>query len=128
MLREQTPTKPEPAVTEDDEDINNEEEEVWDNDEDGDGEDDEDEEDDDEDTTDEQDTSEQTSNVAMTTTTTTTTESIEEVVRGEICVCLSVSMCTFQRYISVFKCEKTPLQGMFERMHRIGKTGAKCCI
>ncbi|XP_056088841.1 amyloid beta (A4) precursor protein b isoform X2 [Rhinichthys klamathensis goyatoka] len=81
VLREQTPTKPEPAVTEDDEDINNEEEEVWDNDEDGDGEDDEDEEDDDEDTTDEQDTSEQTSNVAMTTTTTTTTESIEEVVR-----------------------------------------------
>ncbi|KAG1968593.1 amyloid beta (A4) precursor protein b isoform X2 [Pimephales promelas] len=79
--REQTPTKPEPAVTEDDEDINNEEEEVWDNDEDGDGEDDEDEEDDDEDTTDEQDTSEQTSNIAMTTTTTTTTESIEEVVR-----------------------------------------------
>ncbi|XP_067265177.1 amyloid beta (A4) precursor protein b isoform X2 [Chanodichthys erythropterus] len=81
VLREQAPTKPEPAVTEDDEDINNEEEEVWDNDEDGDGEDDEDEEDDDEDTTDEQDTSEQTSNVAMTTTTTTTTESIEEVVR-----------------------------------------------
>ncbi|XP_073702188.1 amyloid beta (A4) precursor protein b isoform X2 [Garra rufa] len=81
ILREQAPTKPEPAVTEDDEDINNEEEEVWDNDEDGDGEDDEDEEDDDEDTTDEQDTSEQTSNVAMTTTTTTTTESIEEVVR-----------------------------------------------
>ncbi|KAG1968591.1 amyloid beta (A4) precursor protein b isoform X1 [Pimephales promelas] len=80
--REQTPTKPEPAVTEDDEDINNEEEEVWDNDEDGDGEDDEDEEDDDEDTTDEQDTSEQTSNIAMTTTTTTTTESIEEVVRA----------------------------------------------
>ncbi|XP_067300303.1 amyloid beta (A4) precursor protein b isoform X2 [Pseudorasbora parva] len=81
VLREQAPTKPEPAVTEDDDDINNEEEEVWDNDEDGDGEDDEDEEDDDEDTTDEQDTSEQTSNVAMTTTTTTTTESIEEVVR-----------------------------------------------
>ncbi|XP_051761534.1 amyloid beta (A4) precursor protein b isoform X2 [Ctenopharyngodon idella] len=81
VLREQAPTKPEPAVTEDDEDINNEEEEVWDNDEDGDGEDDEDEEDDNEDTTDEQDTSEQTSNVAMTTTTTTTTESIEEVVR-----------------------------------------------
>ncbi|XP_077071599.1 amyloid beta (A4) precursor protein b isoform X2 [Siphateles boraxobius] len=81
VLREQTPAKPEPAVTEDDEDINNEEEEVWDNDEDGDGEDDEDEEDDDEDPTDEQDTSEQTSNVAMTTTTTTTTESIEEVVR-----------------------------------------------
>ncbi|XP_058642328.1 amyloid beta (A4) precursor protein b isoform X2 [Onychostoma macrolepis] len=81
ILREQSPTKPEPAVTEDDEDINNEEEEVWDNDEDGDGEDDDDEEDDDEDTTDEQDTSEQTSNVAMTTTTTTTTESIEEVVR-----------------------------------------------
>uniref|UniRef100_A0A8C2FTY5 Amyloid-beta A4 protein n=1 Tax=Cyprinus carpio TaxID=7962 RepID=A0A8C2FTY5_CYPCA len=80
VLREQAPTKPEPAVTEDDEDINNEEEDVWDNDEDGDGEDDEDEEDDDEDT-DEQDTSEQTSNVAMTTTTTTTTESIEEVVR-----------------------------------------------
>uniref|UniRef100_A0A8C1GKE9 Amyloid-beta A4 protein n=1 Tax=Cyprinus carpio TaxID=7962 RepID=A0A8C1GKE9_CYPCA len=79
VLREQAPTKPEPAVTEDDEDINNEEEDVWDNDEDGDGED-EDEEDDDEDT-DEQDTSEQTSNVAMTTTTTTTTESIEEVVR-----------------------------------------------
>ncbi|XP_016418275.1 amyloid beta A4 protein-like isoform X3 [Sinocyclocheilus rhinocerous] len=76
ILREQAPTKPEPAVTEDDEDITNEEEEVWDNDEDGDGED-----DDDEDTTDEQDTSEQTSNVAMTTTTTTTTESIEEVVR-----------------------------------------------
>uniref|UniRef100_A0A672PMX3 Amyloid-beta A4 protein n=1 Tax=Sinocyclocheilus grahami TaxID=75366 RepID=A0A672PMX3_SINGR len=75
------PTKPEPAVTEDDEDIDNEEEDVWDNDEDGDGEDDEDEEDDDEDT-DEQDTSQQTSNVAMTTTTTTTTESIEEVVRG----------------------------------------------
>ncbi|XP_043104465.1 amyloid beta (A4) precursor protein b isoform X2 [Puntigrus tetrazona] len=81
ILKEQAPTKPEPAVTEDDEDINNEEEEVWDNDEDGDGEDDDDEEDDDEDTTDEQDTSEQTSNVAMTTTTTTTTESIEEVVR-----------------------------------------------
>ncbi|XP_059356295.1 amyloid-beta A4 protein-like isoform X2 [Carassius carassius] len=74
ILREQAPTKPEPAVREDDE-----EEEVWDNDEDGDGED--DEEDDDEDTTDEQDTSEQTSNIAMTTTTTTTTESIEEVVR-----------------------------------------------
>ncbi|XP_042587540.1 amyloid-beta A4 protein-like isoform X2 [Cyprinus carpio] len=81
ILREQAPTKPEPAMTEDDEDINNEEEEVWDNDEDGDGEDDDDDEDDDEDTTDEQDTSEQTSNVAMTTTTTTTTESIEEVVR-----------------------------------------------
>uniref|UniRef100_A0A671SXH4 Amyloid-beta A4 protein n=1 Tax=Sinocyclocheilus anshuiensis TaxID=1608454 RepID=A0A671SXH4_9TELE len=81
ILREQAPTKPEPAVTEDDEDITNEEEEVWDNDEDGDGEDDDDEQDDDEDTTDEQDTSEQTSNVAMTTTTTTTTESIEEVVR-----------------------------------------------
>ncbi|XP_016141820.1 amyloid beta A4 protein-like isoform X2 [Sinocyclocheilus grahami] len=80
VLREQAPTKPEPAVTEDDEDIDNEEEDVWDNDEDGDGEDDEDEEDDDEDT-DEQDTSQQTSNVAMTTTTTTTTESIEEVVR-----------------------------------------------
>uniref|UniRef100_A0A8C1EP72 Amyloid-beta A4 protein n=1 Tax=Cyprinus carpio carpio TaxID=630221 RepID=A0A8C1EP72_CYPCA len=80
VLREQAPTKPEPAVTEDDEDVNNEEDDVWDNDEDGDGEDDEDEEDDDEDT-DEQDTSEQTSNVAMTTTTTTTTESIEEVVR-----------------------------------------------
>uniref|UniRef100_A0A671NMS4 Amyloid-beta A4 protein n=1 Tax=Sinocyclocheilus anshuiensis TaxID=1608454 RepID=A0A671NMS4_9TELE len=78
---EQAPTKPEPAVTEDDEDIDNEEEDVWDNDEDGDGEDDEDEEDDDEDT-DEQDTSQQTSNVAMTTTTTTTTESIEEVVRA----------------------------------------------
>uniref|UniRef100_A0A8C1JCY2 Amyloid-beta A4 protein n=1 Tax=Cyprinus carpio TaxID=7962 RepID=A0A8C1JCY2_CYPCA len=82
ILREQAPTKPEPAMTEDDEDINNEEEEVWDNDEDGDGEDDDDDEDDDEDTTDEQDTSEQTSNVAMTTTTTTTTESIEEVVRA----------------------------------------------
>uniref|UniRef100_A0A672PNL2 Amyloid-beta A4 protein n=1 Tax=Sinocyclocheilus grahami TaxID=75366 RepID=A0A672PNL2_SINGR len=81
VLREQAPTKPEPAVTEDDEDIDNEEEDVWDNDEDGDGEDDEDEEDDDEDT-DEQDTSQQTSNVAMTTTTTTTTESIEEVVRA----------------------------------------------
>ncbi|XP_026126751.1 amyloid-beta A4 protein-like isoform X1 [Carassius auratus] len=77
ILREQSPTKPEPAVREDDE-----EEEVWDNDEDGDGEDDDDEEDDDEDTTDEQDTSEQTSNIAMTTTTTTTTESIEEVVRA----------------------------------------------
>ncbi|XP_026073531.1 amyloid-beta A4 protein-like isoform X2 [Carassius auratus] len=76
VLREQAPTKPEPAVTEEDEDINNEEEDVWDNDEDGDGEDDEDDED-----TDEQDTSEQTSNIAMTTTTTTTTESIEEVVR-----------------------------------------------
>lgn len=87
VLREQATTKPEPAMTEDDEDMNNEEEESWDNDEDGDGEDDEDDEDDnDEDTTEEQDTSEQTSNVAMTTTTTTTTESIEEVVRGEICL------------------------------------------
>ncbi|XP_059418220.1 amyloid-beta A4 protein-like isoform X2 [Carassius carassius] len=75
VLREQAPTKPEPAVTEEDEDINNEEEDVWDNDEDGDGEDEDDED------TDEQDTSEQTSNIAMTTTTTTTTESIEEVVR-----------------------------------------------
>ncbi|XP_073711394.1 amyloid beta (A4) precursor protein b isoform X3 [Misgurnus anguillicaudatus] len=82
VLREQAPTKPEPAMTEDDEDIKNEEEEAWENDEDGDGEDDEDEDDEnDEDTAEEQDTSEQTSNVAMTTTTTTTTESIEEVVR-----------------------------------------------
>lgn len=82
VLREQAPTQPEPAMTEDDEDIKNEEEEAWENDEDGDGEDDEDEDDEnDEDTAEEQDTSEQTSNVAMTTTTTTTTESIEEVVR-----------------------------------------------
>ncbi|XP_073767648.1 amyloid beta (A4) precursor protein b isoform X3 [Danio rerio] len=81
VLKEQVTAKPDPAVTEDDEDLNNEEDQVWDNDEDGDGEDDEDEEDDDEDIIDEQDTSEQTSNIAMTTTTTTTTESIEEVVR-----------------------------------------------